>query len=69
MTEFQREVYRAGIYSVLYLKFLGNEELIEKWMDTKNPLLGGLKPNDMIALEREEKLFKQLYAEINGDTP
>jgi hypothetical protein len=30
----------------------------EIWFETKNPLLGGVSPNDMIDAGREEKLLK-----------
>lgn len=43
----------------LLREFFGNDpKKIELWLDTKNPLLGGLSPMEMVHVGREEKLLE-----------
>lgn len=46
------------IYSLLDVFFKGNFRKTDKWLRTKNHLLGNLRPWDMIEAGREDKLLK-----------
>lgn len=46
-----------------------DENKADLWMDTVNPLLGGVSPNFMIATHRGAKLRKWVDALIKGNWP
>ena len=46
------------IFAMLDVFFNGNFKKTYTWIRTKNPLLGGVRPWDMIDKGREKKLFK-----------
>ena len=46
------------IFAMLDVFFNGNFKKTDTWIRTKNPLLGGLRPWDMLEMGRERKLYK-----------
>ena len=46
------------IFAMLDVFFNGNFKKTDAWIRTKNPLLGGLRPWDMLEMGRERKLYK-----------
>jgi hypothetical protein len=47
-----------------------NDEKVDLWFRTSNPLLGNVSPNQMIALDREDRLRDFIYeAELVADAP
>jgi len=56
---------------VLVMEFFeGNETKARLWFETKNPLLGGISPNDMIKAGRYDKLLRWAKDQINeGKAP
>lgn len=48
----------SKIHALVSGFFSGNADKVALWFATSNPLLGGLSPDDMLALRRERKLLK-----------
>lgn len=44
--------------------FNGDGEKMETWLAAKNPLLGGIAPNDMLHLNRGDKLLKFIKQQL-----
>lgn len=49
--------------------FDGDIDKATTWMLTPNPVLGGIKPVDMILLGREDKLLKYIDFQISENEP
>jgi hypothetical protein len=45
-------------------EFFKDENKTKMWFATKNPLLGGFKPNDMIKLGRTKKLVQFIETQL-----
>lgn len=46
------------IRSHLLYYFEGNNDKVEMWLNTKNPMLGGISPLEMLMNDKETKLLK-----------
>lgn len=57
------------VVELLMQHFEGDEAKVAIWLDTKNPLLGGVKPLDMIAVGRGHKLVAFILDCIEGNKP
>lgn len=49
--------------------FKGDVLKAKQWMQTKNPLLGYLSPNDLINLGKARKLFRQVNCLLSEELP
>jgi uncharacterized protein (DUF2384 family) len=49
--------------------FQGDADKINAWWYTPNPMLGDVKPAEMIGWGREEKLLKIIREMRNGEMP
>lgn len=56
------EIDRQTQIADFLLGFFKDQEKVYLWFNTKNPLLGGIKPLDMIRQGRSEKLLKFIQA-------
>lgn len=68
------DVRRDQMLTVFKIKnrlfhFFGDEEKMDAWLCTPSPLLGGIVPAAMIAINREEKLLKIIEAQLEGEFP
>lgn len=52
------------INKYLFEFFNGDLNKVNKWLNTENPMLGGIKPSDMILLGRGEKLLRFIKTAI-----
>jgi hypothetical protein len=50
-------------------KFFGSRNKASLWFRTPNPLLGGLRPSEMIKMGREKKLINFMKNCIRGNHP
>lgn len=53
----------------LAMSFFQDKVKAELWMDSANPLLGYLVPNDMIAMGRGDKLIEGMKCMLEGEFP
>ena len=53
-----REETVRVILAMLDVFFEGKFKKTDTWIRTSNPLLGGIRPWDMIEMGREQKLYK-----------
>lgn len=49
--------------------FKGDTDKMKMWFHTRNPLLGNVTPNDMIAAGRYEKLLKWVKQQLSENEP
>lgn len=49
--------------------FKGNVAKTTLWFKVSNPLLGNVRPDDMILRGKEAKLLKFIKAQLDGETP
>lgn len=69
MTEAELELksQRLREYDAKVLEFFkGDEEKAHLWFSTPNPQLGGVSPDAMIFLDRDEKLYQFIDNELEG---
>lgn len=52
------DLFISEAYLSILEFFSGDKEKTTLWFNTENPLLGNIKPNDLIVMGREEKLLK-----------
>lgn len=57
------------IISALDVFFNGNFKKTDLWLRTKNPLLGNVRPWDMIEAGREKKLLKFINNQLSQNPP
>lgn len=60
---------KQEIQAIVNNFFNGDSKKINAWYYTANPLLGDVKPAEMIGWGREEKLLKVIKNWINGEMP
>jgi hypothetical protein len=53
------------IYGLVYDYFKGDLDKTILWFKTDNPMLGGVKPSEMIALNRTDNLLKFVESQLN----
>lgn len=49
--------------------FKNDEDKIEAWLTSSNPLLGEIRPRDMLESGRGAKLLKFMEAQLSGQVP
>ena len=52
------------VRSLIYQYFNGDSEKVILWLDTPNPNLGNISPDEMINLGRVENLLKFVEAQL-----
>lgn len=57
------------IFGRIAIFFKWQPEKIPLWFCSSNPLLGGVKPIEMIHKHRQEKLLKFIKNQLDGNTP
>jgi hypothetical protein len=53
------------IYNILLDFYDDDIEMVNAWMETMNPNLGGISPNTMVKLGRHEKLLQMMQVLIS----
>lgn len=57
------------VVDLLLKHFQGDEAMVILWLETKNPLLGGVAPLDMIKVGRGHKLVAFINNCVEGNRP
>lgn len=63
MNTLQKQQYDEAV--VLIKDFFDNSEKCDLWMNTENPLLGKIKPIDMIKIGKGENLLSFIKTSIS----
>lgn len=58
---------RLKSYDLIKNYFEGSEVKTRLWFNTENPLIGNLKPSDLINLEGEGKLIQVINQRLKGE--
>lgn len=66
MQDYISEMY---IRTTLLDYFNENSDKVELWLNTDNPILGGVSPNKLIKLGRARKLADTIDSILEGDIP
>ena len=67
--DMEGDFYYQKAYNLVYKEFFKDRIKAKLWMDTENPSLGNISPNDMIEFGRGEKLITFIMDSLARSKP
>lgn len=64
-----RQAKGVKVYAAIMEFFEGNEAKVDLWYSSPNPMLGGISPDDMIRLDRFDKLARFVEDALEANQP